>query len=223
MNRSSRLMIIGASLALGACAALSGKHGSFVVYAPQLHMTAAKDSAAEAKVDWQLLIDTPQASAAIDTTRIAIRTSPGVLEVYPDARWRDSAPLMLRSLLIEAFDQDGRIDGVSAVNSGLNGDYSLSMELRDFQIELVDGSAQAAIRFTAKLFDRRSNRIVGSQSFSEVAPAASSQVASAADAFTSAIDQLMPKVVAWTISAGNAEERSSSSDDKAVAADANET
>ena len=208
MNRSSRVFILGASLALSACAALSGKHASFVVYAPQLHMAPAENAPATSKLKWQLLIDTPQASTALDTTRIAIMTSPGVLEVYPDARWRDPAPMLVRSLLVQAFDQDGRISGISAVDSGLNGDYSLAMDLRDFQIELVDGSARAAIRFTARLFDRRSNRIVASQSFSEEAPTAGSDVASAADAFTQALDQLMPKVVAWTIEQGQANQPS---------------
>ncbi len=204
MKRMSRLLAVTASLLLGSCTALTGKHDSFVIYAPQLHTIPASDSMATSKIDWQLLVNTPRASEALDSRRIAIMTSPGVFEVYPAARWRDPAPAMLRSLLIQAFDQDGRIGGVSAIDSGLNGDYSLSMDLRDFQIELVDGSAQAAIRFTAKLFDRRSNRIVASQSFSEEAPAASSDVASATDAFTSALDLLMPKVVAWTIEKGQA-------------------
>jgi cholesterol transport system auxiliary component len=200
MNHLARLLIPTMFLLLGACAALSGKHDSFLVFAPQLHL--APNQGSTARLDWQLLIDTPQASAALDTTHIAIMSRPGVIEVYPAARWRDPAPAMLRSLIVQAFDQDGRISGVSALDSGLNGDYSLSMELRDFQAELVDGSAQVAIRLTAKLFDRRSNRIVASQSFEEVAPAASSEVASAAEAFTVALDQLMPKLVDWTIKAG---------------------
>jgi cholesterol transport system auxiliary component len=203
MNHLARLLILATIPLLGACAALSGKHEPFVVYTPQLHMEANKEGAAP--LDWQLLVDTPHASAALDTTHIAIMTRPGVLEVYPAARWRDPAPAMLRSLIVQAFDQNGRISGVSALDSGLNGDYSLSMELRDFQAELVDGSAQVAIRLTAKLFDRRSNRIVASQSFEEVAPAASSEVASAAEAFTVALDQLMPKLVDWTIKAGEAQ------------------
>jgi cholesterol transport system auxiliary component len=203
MNHFARLLILATTVQLGACAALSGKHDAFVVYAPQLHMEANKESSGP--LEWQLLVDTPHASAALDTTRIAIMSSPGVLEVYPAARWRDPAPVMLRSLIVQAFDEDARISGVSALDSGLNGDYSLSIEVRDFQAELVNGSAQVAIRLTAKLFDRRSNRIVASQSFEEVAPAASSEVASAAEAFTVALDQLMPKLVDWTIKTGDAQ------------------
>ncbi len=204
MNRSSRLLILGTSLLLGACAALSGKHDAYVVYAPQLHVSAVAQADSTTRIDWQLLIDTPHASDALDTRRIAIMTRPGVLEVYPNARWRDPAPAMLRSLIVQAFDQDGRIRGVSPVDAGLNGDFSLSIDLRDFQIELIDGSPRAAIRFTAKLFERRSNRIVASHSFSEESPAAGNEVASAADAFTRALDQLMPKVVTWTIEQGQA-------------------
>lgn len=217
MKRISALLMVTASLLLGACAALSGKHPAFAIYAPQLHMPSVTSTATPAKIEWQLLIDTPKASAALDTTRIAIMTSPGVLEVYPAARWRDPAPMMLRSLLVQAFDQDRRISGVSAVDSGLNGDYSLAMDLRDFQVELVDGSARAAIRLTARLFDRRSNRIVASQSFSTEAPAASSDVASAADAFTTALDQLMPEIVDWTIEQGQANRPADAINEKAVA------
>jgi cholesterol transport system auxiliary component len=202
MKPFARLLIPAMTVLLGACAALSGKHDAFVVYAPQLHVEANKESTAP--LEWQLLVDTPHASAALDTTHIAIMSSPGVLEVYPAARWRDPAPAMLRSLIVQAFDKDGRISGVSASDSGLNGNYSLSMELRDFQAEIVNGSAQVAIRLTAKLFDRGSNRIVASQSFEEVAPAANSEVASATEAFTVALDQLMPKLVTWTIKAGDA-------------------
>jgi cholesterol transport system auxiliary component len=127
---------------------------------------------------------------------------PAVIEIYPQARWRDPAPDLLRSLLVQAFDQDGRIGGVSATESGLNGDYSLAIELRDFQAELAGGEARAAIRLSAKLFDRRSNRIVASQAFSEESPAAGSDVASTVAAFEKALDQLLPRIVEWTVRAG---------------------
>lgn len=206
MNRPTRLLIASTLLVLlNACAALSGKHGSFAVYAPQLHLPAAQESAPDkSPTSWQLLVDTPRASAAIDTTRIAVMPAPGVLEVYPDARWRDPAPAMLRSLIVQAFDHDGRIGGVSATESGLNGDFSLSIELRDFQVELAGGSANAAIRFSAKLFDRRSNRIVASRAFEAVVPAAGSDIASAVAGFEQALDRLLPQLVDWTQQQGNA-------------------
>ena len=202
MTLASRLLIVTISLSLCACAALSGKHGTFAIYAPQLTGTAATPTAAA--LDWQLQVELPRASSALDSTRIAVMPTRGVLEVYADARWRDPAPAMLRSLIIESFERDGRIAGVSASDSGLSGDYALAIELRDFQIEIGSGGdAVAAIRLTAKLFDRRSNRIVASQSFDESAAAAGSDPTSALPAFEEAINTLLPKIVEWTIGKGN--------------------
>lgn len=216
MNFPSRLLAIGATLLLGACAALSGKHASFTVYSPQLQMTS---NSAEVASQWQLLVDTPQASNSIDSARIAVMPEPGVLEVYPNARWRDPAPAMLRSLTVAAFDQDGRVRGVSAIDAGLNGDYSLAIDLRDFQVEIVDGSARAAIRLSAKLFDRRSNRIVASQSFDQISPAAGSDMGSAFAAFEQALNELLPRIVDWTIEQGNASD--AATDSKSMSEPAN--
>lgn len=220
MNRLTRLLMPAGFLLLGACAALSGKHGSFTIYTPRLDLPTTQDSVpASPRIAWQLLIDAPRASAALDSTRIAVMPRPGVLEVYPDARWRDTAPTMLRSLVVQAFDHDGRIGGVSATDSGLNGDYSLSIELRDFQVELAGDSASAAIRLTAKLFDRRSNRIVASQAFDEVVPAAGSDIASAVAAFEQALNQLLPKIVDWTVRAGEDNEHRPATGEAREAAD----
>jgi cholesterol transport system auxiliary component len=193
------------SLALGACAALSGKHGSFSIFSPQLTATSAAPAAAS--LDWQLLIEMPRASSALDTTRIAVMPRPGVLEVYADARWRDPAPALVRSLLVEAFERDGRVPGVSTSDSGISADYALAMELRDFQIEIDgDGNAAAVLRLTAKLLDRKSNRIVATRSFAESAAAAGSDQASAIPAFSEAHNRQLPDIVQWTVlKAGNGE------------------
>ena len=69
---------------------------------------------------------------------------------------------MLRNLIVRAFETDARVNGVSAVDAGLGGDYLLAINLHDFQIELAGGTPRAVIRLTAKLYDRSSNRIVAS-------------------------------------------------------------
>lgn len=202
MNRALSILIAsGMSLLLGACAALSGKHGSFAIYAPQLDMAAhARDNAS---VPWQLLVGTPQSSSTLDSARIAIMPSAGVLEVYADARWSDPAPTLLRNLVVRAFESDARVNGVSVVDAGLSGDYLLAINLHDFQIELADGTPRAVIRLSAKLYDRNSNRIVASQALSASAEAGSTDAASAASAFELAINELMPQLVEWTIAQGN--------------------
>ena len=205
MNRLFILSCAALALAcLAGCAALSGKHSSFAVYSPQPSMPAP--SAQQEARPWQLLIDLPQASAALDTTRIAVMPAPGVLQVYADARWSDPAPALLRSLIVRAFGSDGRVSGVSATDTGLRGDFSLAIELHDFQMEVTDGSPQAAIRLSAKLYQRSSNRIVASRSFSAQAVAPDTGVASLLPAFEGALADLLRELVDWTIAQGDARE-----------------
>jgi len=200
MNLSRCLFVVCLGL-LGACAALSGKHASYTVYSPRL---APVDAAGADRVDWQLLVETPRASAALGTPRIAVAPTAGVLEVYADARWRDPAPQMLRSLIVQAFDESGRIGGVSGSTSGLSADYSLVLELRDFQAELDGSTANAVIRFTAKLFDHRRSRVVATQAFATTRRAASADIGTMVGAFEQALNELLPQLVDWTLREGNA-------------------
>lgn len=192
-----------ALLAATACSSLlSVQRTPFTVYSP--HYTAPAAPPAAARVDWQLAIETPSASDTLDTPRIAVAPSPGVLEVFPAARWRDPAPAMLRGLIVQAFDDSQRIIGVGSASSGLRADYALGIELHDFQLELAGGSAHAAVRFQARLLDYATSRVLATQNFSEEAPAAGNDAASAFAAFQTALDAVIPKLVDWTLHEGSA-------------------
>lgn len=206
MMRTHRFLVPVLLVLLTGCSALGGKHTPFTVYSPQLEL-AKGDSSAE-PIRWQLLVDTPRTSAALDTNHIAVMPSAGMIEVYPASRWRDPAPILLRSLIVLAFDNDGRIGGVSAADAGLSGDYALSMELRGFQVEMSGADARAVVRLTAKLFDHTNNRIVATRAFESVAPSASSAVGDAVKAFEQALDDMLPELVTWTIEQGNLHESS---------------
>lgn len=202
MTRIARAVIVVATLYLAACAALSGKHDAFTVYSPRLAMPKAVD--AVAPVPWQLLVETPRASSALDTAHIAVMPSAGVLEIYPAARWRDPAPSLLRSLIVQAFDDSGRIVGVSGATAGLSAEYSLAIDVRDFQVELVGGSAHAAIRLNAKIFDQQRNRIIATRAFAIETPTATTDISSSVGAFERALNELLPQIVDWTLQTGNA-------------------
>jgi len=149
---------LAAALVVGACSSLTGKKEPFTVYAPRY--TAPADAAKGTPVQWQLSIDTPVASDAVDTTRMLVMPSPGALETYKGGRWSDTAPLLLRALTVQAFQQSGRISGVGASTSGLHGDYLLATDLYDFETQYRDGAPHAMIRLNARLTDSSTNRIV---------------------------------------------------------------
>jgi cholesterol transport system auxiliary component len=191
---------LAAALVVGACSSLTGKKEPFTVYAPRY--TAPADAAKGTPVQWQLSIDTPVASDALDTTRMLVMPSPGALETYKGGRWSDTAPLLLRALTVQAFQQSGRISGVGASTSGLHGDYLLATDLYDFETQYRDGSPHAMIRLNARLTDSSTNRIVAARSFEADAPVAGSQPAAAATAFEQALAQLLPNMVDWTLTEG---------------------
>lgn len=202
MNPVIRFLVPAlAGVALAACAALGGKPTPFSIHSLAV---PAFDAPQAAPVDWQLQVLLPQASSALDSARIAVMPTPGVLEVYPAVRWRDPAPRLLRSLVVQAFDASGRITGVSGAQTGLTADYALAIDLHDFQAEIESGGTRAAIRLQARLFDLQSNRILATHAFAATAPAAGSDAAGAVAAFDDALADLLPALVDWTIATGNA-------------------
>lgn len=187
-------------IALSGCSVLGGSQ-PFSIYAPRPMVAAPVDTA---RIDWQLLVERPRAGETVSAPTLLVMPSPGVYEVFPAARWRDPPPALVGTLLLETFEQSGRIIGVDRASSGVNTDFVLASELREFQIELVDGAARARVSLHAKLLGYADNRIVAARSFSTTAPAAAQDAASAAKAIEAALAQLLPEVRDWTFAAGEA-------------------
>lgn len=188
------------SLLLAGCSSLLVQRTPFTTYSPRY--TAA--APAGPHVAWQLAVETPLASDTLDTSRILVMPMPGVIEVFPGARWRDPAPALLRSLVVQGFQDSGRIVGAGSAASGLRADFALAIGLHDFQLEMHSSGAQAAIRFQAQLLDYTSSRVLASRAFVAEAPAAGNDAASAFAAFETALNRVVPELVGWTLSEGQA-------------------
>ena len=201
MTRTYRLLPLAIALLLGACASLT-RQEPFTVYAPRY--TAPAATAESKTVSWQLAIDTPLSSDALDTTRMLVMPTPGVLETYKGARWSDTTPVLLRNLLLQAFQASGRITGVGAISSGLHADFALTVDLYDFETQYRDGSPRATIRLNARLTDYSENRIAAARTFEAEAPVAGAQPGEAAAAFEQALATLLPQIVDWTLEQGQA-------------------
>ena len=204
MNRSGRVTTLALLVLLGACASFTKKE-PFTTYSPRYTPAQANASASATPVRWQLLIDTPLASDTLDSSRMLVMPSPGALETYRNARWADTTPLLLRSLLIQAFQDSKRIEGVGAVTSAIHGDFLLTIDLYDFETQYRDGAPTAVIRLNAKLTDFSVNRIRAAHMFEVAAPVAGAQAADAAVAFENALGQLLPQMVEWTLDQGQQE------------------
>ncbi|MFC4821997.1 ABC-type transport auxiliary lipoprotein family protein [Dokdonella ginsengisoli] len=203
MSTRLRLSLLPLAFVLASCSSLLNvQRTPFTTYSPRYLAAAATQGGP--RVDWQLVVDTPSSSGMLDSVRMLASPVAGELEVFPKARWRDPAPTLLRSLIIEGFESSGRIVGVGSATSGLGADYALAIELRDFQLEIRDGAPRAAVRFQARLFDYVSNRVVATQAFAQETPAAGSDAASAFAAFESGLNAVIPQLVDWTLREGGA-------------------
>lgn len=180
------------------CALLGGA-AEYAIYAPQPQIASPSDKAV---VAWQLQVQEPYAGETISAPNLLVMPTPAVYEVFPAARWRDPPPMLVGTLLLQAFEQSGRIVGVDRAASGVNTDYVLSSELRDFQIEIIAGAPRAKVTLHARLLGFADNRIVAARTFEASVPAAAADATSASNALESALSQLLPQVRDWTFEEG---------------------
>jgi cholesterol transport system auxiliary component len=174
---------------------------------PNLYTLSPKSTFAPdlPRVDWQLIIETPIAAAGLNTSRIALQRSPVTLEYYANANWTDVAPLMVQTLLIESFENSGKIVAVSRESTSVRGDYTLKTELREFQAE-YDGAGppRARVRINAKLTRMADRSIIASHTVERMARAEAGDLPSIALAFDEALGGAMRRIVEWALSAPGA-------------------
>jgi cholesterol transport system auxiliary component len=171
---------------------------------PNLYTLSPKSSFAPdlPRVDWQLIIETPIAAAGLNTSRIALQRSPVTLEYYANANWTDIAPLMVQTLLIESFENSGKIVAVSRESTTLRADYLLKTELREFQAEYdTAGPPRARVRINAKLARMPDRAIIASHTVERMIRAEGHDLPSIALAFDEALGGAMRRIVEWCLTA----------------------
>jgi len=179
--------------------------------APQTYVLTPKSTfvAELPKVDWQLLVDNPVASAELDTTRIVLSRSPVTIDYFGDAAWPERAPLMVQTLIVESFENTGKIVAVGRASVGLRADYVLKPELRHFQAVYEDSGAppMAWVRLNARIIKTPEGRIIAQETFEHREPAERNTMEAIVYAFDEALGKVMKRLVAWTLAMPTPEER----------------
>ncbi|MBL8699221.1 MAG: membrane integrity-associated transporter subunit PqiC [Alphaproteobacteria bacterium] len=197
-----RALFLALPAGLGACSSILPGQGD----PAQLYTLTPKNTFADdlPRVAWQLVVDPPVAAAGLNTSRIALQRTPVSLDYYAKANWTDSAPLMVQTLLIESFENTGKIVAVARESVRLRPDYLLQTELREFQAEYFPEPRQppqVRARIIAKLVRVVDRSIIASTAFERAERAARDDMVAIAEAFDEALGGVMKRIVEWTLRA----------------------
>lgn len=169
----------------------------------QLYTVTPKTSYPETleSVDWQLVVEMPNAATSLDTPRIALQRTPFTLEYYAGSAWTDNAPLMVQTLLIESFESTRSITAVGREGVGLRPDYVLKTDLREFEAIYEDGSANPVIwvRINAKVVKMPERRIVSSATFERREASSGTKLPDVVAAFDEALGHVLKRIVLFVL------------------------
>ncbi|WP_420405627.1 ABC-type transport auxiliary lipoprotein family protein [Nisaea sp.] len=152
-------------------------------------------------VGWQLGLETPLAPAGLNSARIAVVRGELTMDYYSGAKWIDTAPSMVYRLLIESFENSGKIVGVGRSGASLRTDFELRTEMREFQAEYADGASHPTVRvrINCKLIKKPQRIILASEAFEAVHEARDNRIESIVKSFDLALGSVMKRIVGWTL------------------------
>ncbi len=172
---------------------------------PELYRLSPKSSfsAGLPEVPWQLLLEPPLTNASIDTTRIGLQRTPTSVQYYARASWSDRAPQMVQTLMVESFENSGRIVAVGRDSVALRADFVLKTDLREFQADYIAGpKPRVHITIIARLVKMPRRAIIGSKKFEAMIEARADTMEAIIAAFDEALGKVLKRLVEWTLVTG---------------------
>jgi len=153
------------------------------------------------EVKARITIDVPTAAAGLNTARIAVKPTSTQFEYFARARWVDVVPVMAQTLLLESFDNSGKINVLGRGAYGLRADYGLVVNIREFQAEYQgEGeSPDVQIGIQVRLVEMPRRKTIASTSVTGLAKAKSRKMADIIIAFDEAFGRASKDLVGWTI------------------------
>ncbi len=154
----------------------------------------------------QLAVSLPETSRMLDTDRIALVLG-GVtgreVRYYAGAKWTSPAPRLVQRLLVEAFERNGRLDGAAEESAGIYPDYRLMSDLRRFNTRMTGGASAPTVEveLALRLVDLKTGRIVAFTAIGHDCPAAGSGLPQVAEAFETAMGDVLARATAWSLDA----------------------
>ena len=196
---SSKLWVSGvlsAAVLLGGCSfGGTKKPAGITQYSPRVPIVS---SVSGPRKSGQLIVDTSYTTPVLDNLRIAVRPRGNELEVYKGSRWANTPAEMLTTAVIQSLEQSQAFSAVGRSGAGLNPDYRLSLEIRNFEaIYDAAGMPVATVIVVGKLVRAGDEKQVQSREFTAAVPAASADVPAVVDGFAQALSRVGAEIAGW--------------------------
>lgn len=149
----------------------------------------------------QVIVEEPSAARGIDSDRIALRPQPIEIKYFAGSRWSARAPKMVQTLLVESFENTGKIVAIGRQSIGLRSDFVIKSELREFQAEYYNEAENPDIhvRLNLKLIKMPEARIVASQTFERTELASGKDVPAIIKSFDETLGKVLRRSVEWSL------------------------
>ncbi|OJY02829.1 MAG: hypothetical protein BGP04_04950 [Rhizobiales bacterium 62-17] len=149
----------------------------------------------------QLAVSEPVAISPFDSERIVVRAGAGADQVayLKGAQWTDRLPRLLQSRLVQTFENGRLLRAVGRSGDKIAADYSLTSEIRHFEIDVA--TSTAVVEISAKLVSEQTGRIRAARIFRAQVPGSAADGAQASVALDAALSQVMREIVRWASAA----------------------
>ncbi|MFD1344126.1 ABC-type transport auxiliary lipoprotein family protein [Litorisediminicola beolgyonensis] len=192
----TRFLLI-ALLALPGCSALSAFSDATTplgVY----ELRAPEDiPAAPRQRPYNVTVEMPTTTGALDTDRILIKPSPLAAEYLPEVRWGEDVPTMVQSLLLRSLQRTNALAYVGREPLGLSGDIAIVTDVIDFQAETAGEGALVRLALSIQLVRESDVTILASRTFTAEAASPTTETEALVAAFDTASDTLLRAFAAW--------------------------
>jgi cholesterol transport system auxiliary component len=152
---------------------------------------------AEKLQNQSIRIDTPYASEPFSSTRILAKPNVWEFRIYEDVRWRDSAPVIVRDMLVQALRESNGFSHVVSDTSPAVTDWSLITELTGFHTENHTDTVNAVIRIHSWIMDNRSRATLCASDFVANQPVAGADVEQVVESFSTAGEIVSDALSQW--------------------------
>lgn len=158
-----------------------------------------------ARRPWTVEVATPTAPRALAADRIAVSPDGAEIAFAAGARWSEPTPQLLQSVMVNAFDADGRVLAAVRPEDGVRASCDLRLEIEAFEAVYLDGEdapPTVAIRVRARLINPSTRTLTATSVFEVMEPADEARLRAIVASFETAVQAVASTVVDWTLDNG---------------------